>query len=393
MKVQNLFGRWAQQGQPLRRAPQNIATTGLTTGNLLSTILNPVTTAKTTQAAQTTQQDDTTDAAPTTTTAKATTTAADKQTTNTPSQQTTTSDKTTQQTTTTAPSTSKKASSTLSTVSTGSAGSTTVAVVTETSAPTDGSAPTTIASMTTSSTSSRPTGNNGSFSGIKASQVGMAVGIVAGIAGGFALIVFGIFFWRRHKRRQQMERLGSMEELHRAPSPPLLSRSLTRGAQGPRQPIDDDDDFLTPMDTLPNTHRMDDMNHNDHNDYGDDKSIYDNDEYYENDAQQLNPAFPVPPPAAVVPANGRFYSGDPALVRPGTAGSGNNSSGTIPTYSSMSKYTAYSPTAGGAAASPPSTNPFSSAASVRTSSYSNTNSFSRPGAYRNYGDSHQQPYA
>lgn len=367
--------------------------TRTTVGNLLSTILAPVTTAKTTQQTQqtkTTQQQQTETTQAPQTTAKETT-SDNNQTTDNPAQQTTTpTNKATQPTTTTAPSTTNNRSS--STLSTAPKGSTTTTVVTPPPATTDGSAETTFPSLTSSSQTSRPTGSNGSFSGIKASQVGMAVGIVAGIAGGFALIVFGIFFWRRHKRRQQMERLGSMEELHRAPSPPLLSRSLTRGAQGPRQPIDDDDDFLTPMDTLPNTHRMDDMNH-EHNDYGDDKSMYDNDEYYENDAQQLNPAFPVPPPAAVVPANGRFYSGDPALVRPGTANSSNNSSGTIPTYSAMSKYTAYSPGAGGAATSPPAANPFSSGASTRTSSYSNPNSFSRPGAYRNYGDTHQQPYS
>src|ERR1700753_1178729 len=153
-----------------------------------------------------------------------------------------------------------------------------------------------------------------------------------------------------------------MEELTRAPSPPLLSRSLTRGANGPRQPIDDDDDdFLTPMDTMPNTHRRDDYGHQDEQTavfYEDSKSAYGNEsygnEYYETEqgAPQLPPAFPVPPPAAVVPPNGRFYSGDFSHMRPTTSGSAtpaSQPSSNIPSYSSMNKYTAYSPNAAAAA--------------------------------------------
>jgi hypothetical protein len=226
----------------------------------------------------------------------------------------------------------------------------------------------------------------------------MAVGIVAGVVGGFLLIVMGIYFWRRHRRRQHLERLGSMEELTRAPSPPLLSRSLTRGATGPRQPIDDDDDFLTPMDTLPNTHHMDDYPHHDDNAayFEDSKSVYSNEDH-DGGPPDLPHDYPVPPPAAVVPANGRYYSGEGS--RPGTAGSmsaggGGSGSGAIPSYSAMNKYTAlsagggsggprpYSP-AGGAAP-----RPYSPAVGAAVTSNSAISSFSRPGAgYRGH-DTH-----
>jgi hypothetical protein len=304
-----------------------------------------------------------------------------------------------------APATTNKASNTQATPVAGQ-GSTALTVVTASeSLLTDGSAGTSAVSAGTTTTSTAGKGSSGGFSGIKGGQVGMAVGIVVGIAGGFLLIVLGIYFWRRHRRRQQMERLGSMEELTRAPSPPLLSRSLTRGANGPRQPIDDDDDdFLTPMDTMPNTHRMDDYGHHEDQSggyYTDNKSVYGGDEYYENEhsgAPQLPPAFPVLPPAAVVPANGRFYSGDFTQLRPTTSGSttaGGQANTNIPSYSSMNKYTAYTP---GAAVNNNNNNNNPSYGSGpgaavtsnnRTSSYSTVSSFSRPGAgYRTYDNNH-----
>jgi hypothetical protein len=205
------------------------------------------------------------------------------------------------------------------------------------------------------------------------------------VVGGFLLIVMGIYFWRRHRRRQHLERFGSMEELTRAPSPPLLSRSLTRGATGPRQPIDDDDDFLTPMDTLPNTHHMDDYPHHEESAayYEDTKSVYSNDEY-DGGAPHLPDDYPVPPPAAVVPANGRYYSGDVGS-RPGTAGSMNagGGGGAIPSYSAMNKYTAFS-----SATAPPAPRAYSPAVGAAVTSNNAISSFSRPGAgYRGY-DSH-----
>lgn len=217
----------------------------------------------------------------------------------------------------------------------------------------------------------------------------MAVGIVVGIAGGFAIIIGAIYFWRRHQRRKQMERLGSMEELTRGPSPPLLSRSLTQGRNGPRQPIDDDDDdFLTPMDTLPNTHRLDDYSQDDHEHYqGHDRemSMYSTDGDYfhtsETGAPQLPPSYPVAPPAAAVAANARFYTGE---MDNSSMSSSPTNSGAIPAWSSMNKYAAYTPGANTAAAASQ-TQAYGApgaavAASNRTSSYGRVSSFSRPGA-------------
>jgi hypothetical protein len=307
---------------------------------------------------------------------------------------------TTQAKTTAAPATTNKVTNTQATIPSGAASTDLTVVTASQSLLTDGSAASSSVSGITPTSSASGKGSSGGFSGIKGSQVGMAVGIVVGIAGGFLLIVMGIYFWRRHRRRQQMERLGSMEELTRPPSPPLLSRNLTRGANGPRQPIDDDDDdFLTPMDTMPNTHRMDDYGHQDETAayYADSKSVYGGEEYYDEHtgAPQLPPAFPVPPPAAVVPANGRFYSGDFSQLRPTTSGS--SSAGgqpNIPSYSSMNKYTAYTP---GATKNNSSNNsPVYGAgpgaamtSNNRTSSYSTVSSFSRPGAgYRTYDNHH-----
>src|SRR5258707_8353245 len=136
--------------------------------------------------------------------------------------------------------------------------------------------------------------------------------------------------------------------MNRPPSPPLLSRSLTRGGNAPRQPIDDDDDFLTPMDTLPNTHRMDDFHGSPEEHTAtyltDTRSVYSqegNGFYFEEEQPPLPTGFPVPPPAAVVPTNNRFYSGDLAQVRPTTSGSTSppsQAAGAIPTYSAMNKY-------------------------------------------------------
>lgn len=178
-----------------------------------------------------------------------------------------------------------------------------------------------------------------------------------------------------------MERIGSMEELPRAPSPGPLSRSFTRGA-GARQPIDDDDDFLTPMDTLPNTHRMDDWESNkspQHSDTAmyDDKSVYAESVYHEDGDYNQNmhdhSHYPQAPPPAMIASNGRFYSGDfssmgqsPTVgtaVSPlsGAAASPVNSGsagGAIPTYSAMNKYAALSsPGLGAAVTSPSNTSP------------------------------------
>jgi len=176
-----------------------------------------------------------------------------------------------------------------------------------------------------------------------------------------------------------------MEELTRAPSPPLLSRSLTQGRNGPRQPIDDDDDdFLTPMDTLPNTHRLDDYNGQEDHYQGNDRemSMYSNDGDYfhtsESGAPQIPPSFPVPPPAAVVPANARFYTGE---MNESAVSTSPTNTGAIPAWSSMNKYTAY--TAGAntaAAASQTQAYGAPGAAGNRTSSYGRVSSFSRPGA-------------
>jgi hypothetical protein len=209
-----------------------------------------------------------------------------------------------------------------------------------------------------------------------------------------------------------MERICSMSELPRPPSPGPLSRSFTRG-HGPRQPIDDDDDdFLTPMDTLPNTHRMDEWDstkspqHSDATMY-DDKSVYAESVYheehpehghadhgYDNQAydhqgyddqgmhQGMHGNYISPPPAAVTAANGRFYSGDftnlpssaPVLPVPvvgaalggpigvaTTPTGGSSSGGAIPIYSAMNKYAAYTAAgpagAGSAITSPSATSP------------------------------------
>lgn len=262
---------------------------------------------------------------------------------------------------------------------------------------TDGSAPSTtsIDSFTGTPTSTgKSSGSSGGFDGVKSKDIATGVGVVVGVVGGFAIIVIGIYMWRRHQRRRQMERIGSMEELPRPPSPGPLSRSFTRG-HGPRQPIDDDDDdFLTPMDTLPNTHRMDEWGSSKSppNDTAlfDDKSVY-AESVYQNDDQEpsLPPLFPVAPPAAVTAANGRYYSGDFSNLPPKTShgqglGSGGPNTGAIPTYSAMNKYAAYTP---GAAV----TTPFGAAVTTNSptpASASNRMSTSRPGGgYRSY-DSH-----
>jgi hypothetical protein len=263
-----------------------------------------------------------------------------------------------------------------------------------------GSAPSAAASSsfpTSSSVSHTGGGSSGGFSGVSGKTVATGVGITVGVVGGFAAIVLGIYFWRRHSNRRNMERLGSMEEL-RPPSPPLLSRSLTRGNQL-RQPIDDDDDFLTPMDTLPNSHKMSPFDQSQANDtavfYGEEHAEYDGEgEYdptaqydqsgqYEQDAQHYQqdpnghylqdgqgqypdqqghypdqqghydqayeqPAlpenFPVAPPAAVVANNGRYHEGEgeydmTQVASPASA----SSSAAIPSYSAMNKYAAFSP--------------------------------------------------
>jgi hypothetical protein len=269
-----------------------------------------------------------------------------------------------------------------------------------------GSAPSAASSSFPTSTSVSHTGggSSGGFSGVSGKTVATGVGITVGVVGGFAAIVLGIYFWRRHSNRRNMERLGSMEEL-RPPSPPLLSRSLTRGYQ-PRQPIDDDDDFLTPMDTLPNSHKMSPFDQSQSNDTaafyseehveyeGEGEGDYDQNAQYEQDAQHYEqdphghypqdsqghyaqdgqghypqdqghyqqeyeqPAlpenFPVAPPAAVVANNSRYYENEyendmSQMASPASA----SSSAAIPSYSAMNKYAAFSPGAAAPAASSP----------------------------------------
>jgi hypothetical protein len=231
-----------------------------------------------------------------------------------------------------------------------------------------------LSSGAASSAAAKSDGNG--VGGDTGKSVATGVGVVAGVVGGFAVIVLGIYMFRRHQRRKQMERIGSMEELPRPPSPGPLSRSFTRG-HGPRQPIDDDeDDFLTPMDTLPNTHRMDEWDsskspqHSDTAMY-DDKSVYAESVYHEEqgygDAPMQdnynNNGYPALPAPALTAANGRFYSGDFTGMRPitpvGTGGStspnGASAGGAIPIYSAMNKYAAYQP--GAAVTTPSSTSP------------------------------------
>ncbi|KAF2665708.1 hypothetical protein BT63DRAFT_73008 [Microthyrium microscopicum] len=362
MHLFNMMERWAAPDAQIERRQQTTkGGSAATTAGVSLPLTSEISSIISSAAQQTTTPDPTTAAPQPATTQQA-------QTTNTPAAQTTTQAKTTQAPSTTAqqttqnkatPSTTVKQSTTVVQPTDTGAAVTTVITPTVTDAPTGASSY--IPQVATTSAGSKGSGTTGGFDSLKSNQVATGIGVVAGVVGGFAFIVVGIYFWRRHQRRKQMERIGSMEELARPPSPGPLSRSFT-GRGGPRQPIDDDDDFLTPMDTLPNSHPMDEYNKSgatvvtQETAFFDDKSAYAESTYqaesiYEHEHDQVSdlppslpPMFPVQPPAAVTAANGRYYSGDFSGMRPKTAQSTSGESATnIPAWSAMNKYTAFAP--------------------------------------------------
>jgi hypothetical protein len=227
-----------------------------------------------------------------------------------------------------------------------------------------------------SATSAASSSSSSASPSISGSQVATAVGVVGGIAGGIAALVIGICIYKR-RRRKSIQRLGSSEDIVRpGQSPPLLNRSRTQNR--PRRAIDDDDDdFLTPMDTLPNTHRMSQYGTGQHdhtamyfedsapehpydtgNPYSSPEDAhhdpfaqgydakYDNGYGASHDAHQqpLND-YPTHPPTAVVPQNGRYFAGEMDRVGTPQSSGGAASSQAIPSYSAMNKYTAYTPPA------------------------------------------------
>jgi hypothetical protein len=206
--------------------------------------------------------------------------------------------------------------------------------MTSTPPPDLGNAATTTAPLqfSTSSSTARPgSGDSGGLEGVHGKQIGTAVGAVAGVAVGFLALILGIYFWRRHRKRRAMERLGPMDDYNRPPSPPLM-RSLTRGPTGPRKPIDDDDDddYLTSMTPQAITPPYED--------YGSKPPQLAYFPSGDSDAQEIQfPERAVTPAAAP----GRFYNQSNNTERPSTP-----TNGAIPTYSSMNKYAALSNSTG-----------------------------------------------
>jgi hypothetical protein len=186
-----------------------------------------------------------------------------------------------------------------------------------------------------------------------------------------------------------------MEEL-RPPSPPMLSRSLTRGYQ-PRQPIDDDDDFLTPMDTLPNSHKMSPYGQSPPKDtavfYSEEHAEYEQpgQGHYQQEYEEapLPENFPVAPPAAVVAANGRYYENEYENDMSQMAPSSASNTAAIPAYSSMNKYAAFNPASASASASASNTGGYDGGGMGYDSHGNDAPAFNtRPGGgYRAY-DSH-----